>query len=96
MVTTQAEMDLMEDTAHLAKLFITAQQVRIETRDGRWRNDFYLPKMETQHGAVFKVVFDVKSTWATHVHFNGIEVKLTTNSTTLFENINGKWTQHFE
>ena len=84
----------MEDEAHLAKLFVRTQKVRIETRDGVWREVFYLPTMESQNGAVLKVVLDVKSTWATSVHFNGkLQVRLNANTTTLFENISGTWTQ---
>ena len=48
-VSTQADLDLMTDDfpgRHLASLFSNNNLVKIETTDGSWISDFYLPKFE--------------------------------------------------
>ena len=59
----------MEGPAYLEDILRKTPIVSVITSDGKWRKQIELPSITPQDGEVFKIFFDIHSTWDVIVIF---------------------------
>ena len=84
-------MALMGNSSYLANVFNNYRTVSIVTRNAKWRNDFYLPKVAATFDKVLKVKFDIQSSFGVEVHFESQKININTNGQMTFWNYDGIW-----
>ena len=96
--SSQDKLDLIDDGlegSFLRNLLATKSFVKIETANGQWIRDFYLPSMEASDNDVL-IVFEINSWWSCFVHYNNKELELRTGSKMAFTFIEGEWDTIYE
>ena len=91
---SQEKLDLIDDDQegdYLKDLLTAMSFLKIETADGRWIRDFYLPSIEALDDNEVLLVFDIKSSWSCNVHYNGKEMTLQPGTKMVFTCIQGTW-----
>ena len=78
----------MGNAGYLGNLFKEFETVSIQTRDGCWRKDFFLPNLG---GNKATAIFERLSTWAFFVNYDGGKLEIPPNTKMMFWNNGGKW-----
>ena len=87
---------------HLATLLSNKKSVKIETTEGNWIRDFYLPKYEqlaqqrqkrtaTLNQNERLIVFFANSGYHSIIHYNDKTLKLTRGDKAAFKIVKGRW-----
>ena len=76
---------------HLRNLFSLKNAIAVQTSNGNWIRDFYLPEMVCTESVGQLILFQSKSTDDSYIHYNENQFKLAGRSTVLFKNVNAKW-----
>ena len=81
----------MKDPSYLEGILRKTSIVSITTGDGQWRRQIELPSITPTDGEVFKIFFDIRSTFDVVVIKDGKEARLKNGMKREFENASGKW-----
>jgi len=81
--------------SYLKNLLETKSFVKVETYNGQWIRNFYLPTMDPSDNHVL-IVFDIQSGWSCNVHYNGKEIELKYGTKMAFTFIEGIWDTIYE
>ena len=76
---------------HIDTLLSNKKSVKIETTEGNWIRDFYLPKNERldQNGRL--VFFFANAGYHSIIHYNDKTLKLARGDKAAFKIVNGRW-----
>ena len=81
----------MHDSSYFTKEFTEYKVMIIETMDGIYRRDFYVPTINPSNGYTLKLFFESKATYNSFVHFDGNKVELTKGKRLILVNCCGTW-----
>ena len=90
----QQSLDLI-DGGYLRDLLSTKSFVKIETADGQWIRNFYLPALASDHNDVL-IVFDIQSSMSCLVSYDGKQMELTMGTKMAFTFVEGTWDTIYE
>ena len=93
-IDSQAELNRIErngNRSYLKSILFNNTFVKIETRDGRWIANFYLPPMSKPTDVVTMVTFIRYAGYGSMVHYSDSGFSLAKNTKIAFTNVNGKW-----
>ena len=93
MIDRQHQFDLMSETSYLKRILRETTIVQVITTNGNWRNRIKLPSINSQDGEVFKILFEIKSTYGVDIEYGKKVVRLETGTQGIFENDFGQWRQ---
>ena len=87
-------MNRMKDDkqgGHMKLLLTLTNAVAIQTSNGNWISDFYLPEMTCAESEGQLILFKSKATSDSYIHYNKNQFKLFTHSHVVFKHVNGRW-----
>jgi len=87
-VNSQKEINFMGNAEYLGNLFKEFETVSIQTYDGCWRKDFFLPNLG---GNKATAIFERLSTYALSVNYDGGKLEIPPKTKMMFWNNGGKW-----
>ena len=96
--SSQQKLDQIDEGPEgntLKNLLAIKSFVRIETADGQWIKDFYLPSMEASDNDVL-IVFDIRSSRSCFAHYDGKTMELLPGTKMAFTFIEGTWDTIYE